>query len=69
MSALGQRNRKASRKLIFMLRSLPRGLRGGGAFLFVALWSSRQPCRVGTAALAGWEDASWCLVEVEDPHP
>ena len=31
LSALGQRNRKASRKLIFMLRSLPWGLWGGGA--------------------------------------
>lgn len=55
LSALGQRNRKASRKLIFMLRSLPRGLWGGGAFLFVgsvvltpALQAGHSsPCRMG----------------------
>lgn len=55
LSALGQRNRKASRKLIFMLRSLPRGLWGGGAFLFVGSvvltptlrGGHSSPCRTG----------------------
>lgn len=78
LSALGQRNRKASRKLIFMLRSLPRGLWGGGAFLFVGsevLMLALQvghssPCRMGRCLVVlGWRLRTPLRDPLSVPHP
>lgn len=77
LSALGQRNRKASRKLIFMLRSLPWGLWGGGAFLFVgsvvltlALRGGHSsPCRMGRCLVAlGWRSRTPLSDPLSVPH-
>lgn len=61
LSTLGQRNRKASRKLIFMLQ-VPASGALGGCILVCQLPVLMLALQVGhSSPLAGWEDASWCL--------